>query len=505
MAQPNILVLMADQLNPKYLGAYGDPIGQTPHLDRLAAEGVVFDSAYCNSPLCAPSRYVFLTGQRASRIGAYDNASELTAQTPTFAHCLRAAGYRTLLAGKMHFCGPDQLHGFEERLTTDIYPADFGWVPDWLHPHDRLDWYHTMRSVTEAGPCVRTNQLDFDDEVVYSTRQKLYDLVREKDARPFLLVASLTHPHDPFAIPQSYWDRFAEADIPVPTVGQADVAADPQSQRIRAMCDQDASGVTPEQVQRARRAYYGAIAYVDDQFGAILHTLQETGQADNTIVIVASDHGEMLGERGLWYKMNFFEGASRVPLIVHAPQHFAPRRVAQSVSLVDVLPTLLELGAAQPVLGDAPDGRSLLPHLRGQGGHDEVMAEYLGEGALAPMVMVRRGRYKFIHAPGDPDQLYDLAHDPNERHNLALSPVHAPLLQDFRAEVAQRWDLSALHAEVVRSQQRRRLVYQALSTGRPHSWDHQPLQDASQRYMRNHLKLDDLEARARHPQVTPAR
>lgn len=501
MAQPNILVLMADQLNPKYLSAYGDTTGKTPHIDRLAAEGVVFDSVYCNSPLCAPSRYCFLTGQLASRIGAYDNASELTAQTPTFAHYLRDAGYRTILAGKMHFCGPDQLHGFEERLTTDIYPADFGWVPDWQRPHDRLDWYHTMRSVTEAGPCVRTNQLDFDDEVVYCTRQKLFDLVRERDPRPFFMVASLTHPHDPFAIPQTYWDRFENADIPAPQVSRADVIEDPQSQRIRAMCDMDASGVTPEQVQRARRAYYGAIAYVDDQFGAILQTLQDTGQADNTIVIVTSDHGEMLGERGLWYKMHFFEGASRVPLIVHAPQHFAPRRVAQSVSLVDLLPTLAEVGHASTAPTDTLAGRSLLPHLRGQPGHDEVLGEYLGEGALAPIVMVRRAQYKYIHSPADPDLLFDLRADPDELHNLAADPAHARLLQDFRAEVVQRWNLAALQADVVCSQIQRRLVYQAHSKGKSHSWDYQPFQDASQRYMRNHLKLDDLEARARFPPV----
>ena len=186
MAQPNILVLMADQLNPKFLSAYGDEIAQTPTINRLAREGVVFDSAYCNSPLCAPSRYAFLTGQLASRIGAYDNASELTAATPTFAHYLRDEGYRTILAGKMHFCGPEQLHGFEERLTTDIYPADFGWVPDWQKPHDKLVWFHNMSSVTDAGPCVCTNQLDFDDEVVFCTRQKLYDLMRESDPRPFV-------------------------------------------------------------------------------------------------------------------------------------------------------------------------------------------------------------------------------------------------------------------------------------------------------------------------------
>ncbi len=128
----------------------------------------------CNSPLCAPSRFSFLAGQLPSRIGAYDNAAEFPAAIPTFAHYMRIAGYQTALAGKMHFCGPDQLHGFEERLTTDIYPADFGWTPDWTRFDERPGWYHTMDSVTQAGPCTRTNQIDFDDEVVFATKQKLF-------------------------------------------------------------------------------------------------------------------------------------------------------------------------------------------------------------------------------------------------------------------------------------------------------------------------------------------
>lgn len=494
---------MADQLNPRCLKAYGFPVGQTPTIDRLAREGVVFDSAYCNSPLCAPARYSFVSGQLPSAIGAFDNAAELPASTPTFAHHLRAAGYRTVLAGKMHFCGSEQLHGFEERLTTDIYPADFGWVPDWQRPNDRLDWFHNMASVTDAGPCVRTNQLDFDDEVVYATRQKLYDLARERDERPFLLVASLTHPHDPFAVPHRYWNLFEGVDIPAPVVKAGDVADDPHSARIRAVCELGETPVSDEHIQRARRAYLGAIAYVDEQFASILRVLEDTGQAEDTIVIVVSDHGEMLGERGLWYKMSFFEGATRIPLIVHAPKQFAPHRVSQSVSQVDLLPTLAELAGA-PVSPDAGlAGRSLLRHLQGQGGHDEAIGEYLAEGAVAPIVMLRRGVHKFIHSPADPDQLYDLDADPHELRNLAADPAHRATLDAFRAEVRTRWNLNLLHQRVLRSQAERRLVRDSESIGLRRHWDYQPPQDASQRYIRNHLKLDDLEAQARFPRVVP--
>ena len=210
----------------------------------------------------------------------------------------------------------------------------------------------------------------------------------------------------------------------------------------------------------------------------------------------------MLGERGLWYKMSFLEGASRVPLVIASPGRFAPRRVASSVSLVDLMPTLIDLaGGNAQSLGIGVDGRSLAPHLRGAVGHDEAIGEYLAEGAIAPMVMIRRGAYKFIHSPVDPDQLFDLESDPSEHDNLADNPSRAALVADFRAEVGKRWDLAELDARVRDSQRRRRLVDAALSKGKIQAWDFQPFQKASRQYVRNSMDLDDLEAMARFPPV----
>ena len=499
--QPNILILMVDQLTPGVLSAYGGKVARTPNIDRLAERAVVFDSAYCNSPLCAPSRFSFMSGQLPSAIGAYDNAAEFAAETPTFAHYLRIAGYRTILSGKMHFCGPDQLHGFEERLTTDIYPADFGWTADWTRPGERLDFYHTMDSVTQAGPCARSNQVDFDEEVVFTARRKLFDLARSPDGRPFCMVVSMTHPHDPYTIPEPWWGRHADAEIDMPRVGAHEVALDPHSERLRTVIGLTQQPVTDEQVRAARRAYYGACAYVDDQVGAMLDTLKACELDQDTIVILLGDHGDMLGERGLWYKMSFFEPACRIPLVVAAPGVFAARRVGASVSLLDLLPTLAEIAGdgAAPAYVAPIAGRSLLPHLSGTGGHDEVIGEYLGEGAIAPLVMIRRGDAKFVHCPVDPDQMYDLAQDPDERVNLAGSSEHAGATASFRAEVAGRWDLDLIHRQVLASQARRRLVDEAGRLGRRPQWDHQPFVDAGQSYMRNHLLLDDLEAVARFP------
>jgi choline-sulfatase len=500
-ARPNLLILMADQLSASVLPAYGGKVAKTPHLDVLADAGVVFESFYCNSPLCAPSRYSWLAGQLPSKIGAYDNAAEFAAQVPTFAHYLRRAGYRTVLSGKMHFCGADQLHGFEERLTTDIYPADFGWTPDWTRFEERPGWYHTMDSVIQAGPCTRTNQIDFDDEVVFAARQKLFDIARGRDRRPFCLVVSMTHPHDPYVIPEPYWSRYRDSEIDLPRFKDREPDEDPHSRRLRHVIGLTLAQPNETQIRAARRAYLGAVSYVDDQIGSLLTTLRQAGLDANTVTMVLADHGDMLGERGLWYKMNFFENACRIPLIVHAPGCFAPHRVPGSASLLDILPTLVDLaseGAATAY--SAPiDGRSLLPALEGGAVPGEVVGEYLAEGAIAPIVMIRRGRYKFVHSTADPDQLYDLTADPDERVNLSSRTDCAAIVAEFRADVARRWSLAEIHQAVLASQRRRHLVYAALREGRYRPWDYQPLRDASRLYIRNDQELNDLEAMARFP------
>ena len=329
---------MADQLVPSALPFHGNSVTVAPALSALAESGVVFDAAYTASPLCSPARASLLTGMLPSRTGVYDNAAEFSSAIPTFAHHLRNEGYRTDLSGKMHFCGPDQLHGFEERLTTDIYPADFGWTPDWDHPHDRPTWYHDMSSVLDAGPCVRSNQLDFDEEVTFAAERSLFGHIRSADQRPFCYVVSYTHPHDPYTIARQWWDLYEGVHIPLPRgrdpgIGRAEagLAYHPHELRLRAVCAMQDVRLTDDQVRGARRAYYGAISFVDDQIARLLTVLRETGRLDDTVVIVTSDHGEMLGERGAWYKMSFYEGSARVPLVVSSPGRFKAGRVGSAV------------------------------------------------------------------------------------------------------------------------------------------------------------------------------
>src|SRR3954451_12392677 len=390
---PNILMIMADQLSALALRAYGHPVARTPHLDRLAAQGVVFENAYCNFPLCAPSRASLMSGQLASRIGVYDNAAEFPASVPTLAHGLRALGYATCLSGKMHFVGPDQLHGFEERLTTDIYPADFGWTPNWDAPEERIDWwYHNMESVRQAGVAEATNQLDFDDETAFHAVRFLRDAARTSDRRPFMLTVSFTHPHDPYVARPEHWGRYEGVAIDPPRVPCVpEELRDAHSRRLRRVPAMEEVAVSAADVERARRAYYASISYVDDLVGEILGVLDRLGMAEDTGVLLTSDHGDMLGERGLWYKMHFFEWAARVPLLLAGPG-LAARRVGAPVSLVDILPTLLELGggAIRPDVGFDVDGSSLLPLARGEEAGRTVRSEYLAEGALAPILMLRR-------------------------------------------------------------------------------------------------------------------
>ena len=505
--RPNILFIMADQLTAPALPFYGHPLVKTPHLSELAANGVVFENAYCNSPLCAPSRFSMMSGQLPSRIGAYDNAALFSAEIPTMAHYLRDLGYYTCLVGKMHFVGPDQLHGFEERITTDIYPSDFGWTPDWENFDVRPSWYHNMMSVVQAGVCESSNQLDFDEEVAFRAERKIHDLACGKNRKPFMLMVSFTHPHDPFTITPAYWNRYEHGEIDLPAVSPIPHdQMDPHSQRLYHVCDLGQYQQTEERVRNARHAYYGMISYIDDKVGQLVRTLEATGQKDNTIILFVSDHGEMLGERGLWYKMSFFEWSARVPMLFYAPKRFAPRRVAQSVSLVDLLPTLVELAneGVPPKYADKLDGSSLLPWLEGGQITDPapVYGEMLGEGAVAPLFLIRRGRFKYVFSKSDPEQLYDLDADPHELNNLAGRQMYEQIRAAFYEEMMTHWDPDELHQEVIASQHRRRFLDQSLRKGRFTPWDFQPYQDASQQYMRNHLDLNELEKTSRFPSPT---
>jgi choline-sulfatase len=494
--RPNILILMVDQLNGTFFPDGPADWLHAPNLRRLAERSVRFANAYTASPLCAPARASLMSGQLPRRTRVYDNAAEFASDTPTYAHYLRRAGYATCLSGKMHFVGPDQLHGFEERLTTDIYPADFGWTPDYRRPRERIDWwYHNLGSVTGAGVAEITNQYEYDDEVAFHACQKLYDLSRRGDERPWCLTVSFTHPHDPYVARRRYWDLYKDSAPLTPPEAIPYDAQDPHSRRLMDACDWRKFTITKDHATSARRGYFSNISYIDDKVGEIHAVLEATRQ--EAIIVFTSDHGDMLGDRGLWFKMSFFDGSARVPLMIAAPG-LAGGRIDTPVSTLDVAPTLADLaGVDLAEVMPWTDGLSLLPVAEGAE-RGFVPMEYAAEGTVTPMVALRKGRWKYIACPADPEMLFDLDADPGERVNLAAKGAGGTLA-DFQAEAARRWDMAAFDAEVRASQARRRVVYEALRNGAYFPWDYQPLQKASERYMRNHMDLNVLEEAKRFP------
>jgi len=468
---PNILFIQVDQLTAFALRAYGDRICHAPSLDHLAENGVVFENAYCNFPLCAPSRFSMATGQLCSTVGAYDNAAEFSAEIPTYAHYLRAAGYQTALSGKMHFIGPDQFHGFEKRLTADLYPADFAWVPNWENEGKRDT--NDPRAVRIAGICERSVQIDFDEEVTFKAVQHIFDIARGDDQRPFFLQVSYTHPHEPYLCRKEFWDLYEGMDIPMPRIGAlSENEHDPHS--IRLLRDFGMLNIrfSDEDVSRAIRAYYGSISYIDSLVTRLLDALRATGADNNTQIVFTSDHGEMLGERGMWFKKHFFEKSLRVPLIISGPG-IEPQRVRELVSLVDLLPTFN--GFAGVTADTEPLEGVDLATLINRGNppaERSVHAEYLAEATTVPIFMIRRGPYKFVSSSQDGVLLYDLVADPEERVNLAHRSGHEDLVAQFAEDVKAKWDEETLIRDIVLSQRRRALVREAMASGAPQRWNH---------------------------------
>lgn len=481
----NILVVQADQLAAAALSLHGG-IAKTPNLDGLAAAGTAFDNFYCNYPLCGPSRGSMLTGRLASQVGVFDNAAELPASEPTMAHFLRLAGYRTCLSGKMHYIGPDQLHGFEDRLTAEIYPADFAWLPDW---NTGRRGFEPMRNTIEnGGVCAWNMQIAFDEEATHKAIGKLFDYAR-CPGDPFFMFVSLSHPHHPYLIQPEYWEMYSDDEIPAPKIGSIDPGQlDPHSRRCREMIGLLDTQVSERHAHSARRGYFGAISYFDAKLGQILSALEAAGLKENTAVFVTADHGEMLGERGLWGKDCFFEWATRVPLVCRVPgiQHAA--HVKQPASLVDLLPTFADLAG---ISSEAQEygllGSSLLDVASGapENLHAEVYGEYAADATRETVAMIRTGNFKYVTSSSDPDMLFDLENDPYELKDIVGSENHRSLVQRLRQRSREIWDFGQLDRKIRASQIKRRLVSEALKRGRKVIWDFVPNPDYSDLYVRS--------------------
>jgi choline-sulfatase len=434
---PNIWVIMTDEHNAGVLGANGNTLIRTPNLDALAARGVSFDRNYCNSPLCVPSRLSFTSGKYCSRVGAWNNdcwiADDNVASLPRL---LNAAGYQSYLCGKMHYdatrrygfteIGGDHNHNFmngtskvdKRRPADDLNP-----LPGGLSR--RFADHHTG----DNGPIER-----HDEEVTAGTLEFLRR--RRRADAPFFLLSGYLAPHFPLIVPEEYHAHY-KGQIPLPVIPPGHLESQALNYKHERVAFQEVD-VPADVVTAGRELYYALTEWVDNEIGKVLKGLADSEVADNTIIIYTSDHGENIGEHGLWWKYCMYEHAARIPLIISFPPSWPGRqRRALVTSSLDVVQTILEL-AGVPAPADW-NGASLLGWLDDPAAKwkDQAVSEYYAYNITSGFAMFRTGRHKYVyhtapdaaHAPFR--ELYDLDNDPTEIDNLALKPGHEDLLAHY--------------------------------------------------------------------------
>ena len=438
MSRPNILFIMSDQHSRSHLGCYGDGLVRTPNLDRLASEGMTFTNAYTPAPLCVPARMAFMTGRRPSANQVWTNNHILSSAVPTWAQALGAAGYETALIGRMHFVGADQRHGFALRPLGE-YGATYPGAPKEGGPILKSipDTLGQTRVCVETAGYGRTTNQDFDDHVARATCAYLEEKA-SKNEQPFAGVAGFVLPHCPFFAPRDLFDYYYErVDVPQSDTQEPRAIANYKKRRgIH-------QPLPAERIRVARAAYLGLCEYFDRKIGQILDTLDETGLRDNTLVIYCSDHGEMAGEHGCWWKSTYYEGSVSVPLIARLPGA-VPAGARNSVlcNLLDLAPTAVEAAASTAL--PAADGHSLWTELHGESDSDRpdcTFSELGNSHGDPPSRMMRLGQWKLYKCHDDtPPVLYDLVKDPGELHDLGADPTHAAVRRSLLDRLYADWD-----------------------------------------------------------------
>lgn len=422
LEQPaNLLFILSDQHNRDTLGCYGHPLVETPHLDALAARGVRFRSAYCNSPLCVPSRASLATGRYVHQTGYWDNASPYDGRIPGWGHRLMEAGHRVDAIGKLHYRSVEDPVGFSRALLPMNVVDGIGDVMGSIR--DGAPRYEMERAdVENAGPGVSAS-LEYDADVAGLACDWLRRRARSSSRRPWVLFVSFVSPHPPFVAPSELYEKYPPDAISLPVQYRpGEQPPHPSLATLRRTLHLE-EPFTDEQIRRATATYYAMCTYVDLQVGRVLSTLEKLGLADTTRVIYTSDHGESLGRRGLWGKFTLYEESAAVPLILAGPGVPRGQVSSEIVSLVDCCPTIVEALGHQLTAAerDLP-GRSLWPMARGAGGSGLAFSEYHAVGSTSASYMLRDRRYKYIHHVGERPQLFDLQSDPQELIDLSGDP-----------------------------------------------------------------------------------
>lgn len=456
--RPNVLILMSDQHKRSCMGAYGDMVAKTPNLDRLAAGSVRFTNAYCTNPICTPSRASIMTGLYSHNNEAQDNSSPYSPEHKTIAHHFNAAGYMTGLIGKMHWVDA-QSHGFEYRLEFNDWFQYLGpeiqlYVDELARPnsgsglpeleglwegegdpwkgHTHLD---NRKGPVAVGRPSLLDEKDHFDEFVARESVKFLKRFGNSD-RPFFLVTSFLKPHDPFMPAERFAKMFRAEDMKLPdSWGKADRSKLPKE--VVSMIDYNRP--TPElsdpaEAKKRIALYYANLAQMDDCLGKVVQAVKDLGLENDTIIFYFPDHGEMLGELGLWQKFEFYEGSCGVPLLVRVPG-LASGVCDAPVSLVSICTTATDLAGARLLAPN--DGISLRPWVQNPKttqSYGPVYAEY-GLKSDQPKAMIREGEWKFTYWLNDIPELYNLKSDPEELHNLAAEPEYRPRVERMRQQL----------------------------------------------------------------------
>ncbi len=440
----NLLIIMSDEHTRRMTGCYGHPQVQTPNLDRLAADGVRFDNAYCNFPICVPSRANFLTGRYCHQTGHWDNAHPyIGTEAASWGHRLAANGNQVTSIGKLHYRADSDDNGIAEKRVSMNVKDGIGDV------RGSIRW-NTNPNQAAARDVLQAHGGDseyirFDTAVGDETVRWLGDEAK-RQSKPWVLFASVVTPHFPFICPPRHWDLYDPETVEMP-LAHEQYPDHPYWNRVRPLrlSPPDGSDRLPDEaVRRGITAYWGLISFMDEQVGRILDALKQNGFGPNTRIIYTSDHGEMAGSFGLWGKSAHYEDAVSVPFIVAGPDLPKGQVRKSNVSFVDFFPSVVEAVGAQlePADADLP-GSSIWPIVNGDESPERIVfAEYHAALSICGSYMVRDDRHKYIYYSDDqfPPHLYDLRADPRELVDLGADPDHAAVRARLHGELLKICD-----------------------------------------------------------------
>jgi choline-sulfatase len=473
MPNSNVLILCSDEHARSALGCHGHPVVKTPTFDGLAARGVRFTRAYTPSPICIPARASLATGLHVHETGCWSSAEPYHGQIESWMHRLRASGHPVASIGKLHFRSGDDDHGFDEEIEP-MYLANngLGWPQGLLR--DPLPPYGEVAQLAaEAGPG-ESSYTEYDRRVTAQASKWLRNAPTAEN-KPWALFVSFISPHYPLTAPQEFFDLYEGLEIPEP------FGAAPEHPVVREMArfwDYDRH-FDAETRRLARRCYYGLCSFLDDNIRKVLTALEDSGQSRETTIISISDHGEMLGNHGLWTKSVMYEDAVGIPMLMAGPG-IAPGVNDTPVSLTDIAATVqTAVELAPPPAGAAWSGRALQTFVAAPEPDRPILSEYHDGGSPTGFFMLRRGRWKYVHyAGGHRTQLFDLEADPHELVDLGTSADHASVREALSSELHAILDPEAINARAFLDQARvlDRLGGAARVMAMP-SFGHTPLDD----------------------------